>query len=180
MENSVFRFLVVIVLSAFVPLSTNVSLSNGRYVCITGASYLKIIFSDPTATISYKPEHGPSGKIVLWQSVFDGPVTIISAHDTNVLLCLYDFDVDFRLLRIDTNKVFKPLPPGSDLNRILLARPWEIEGGSPADWQELLNFLQNASPKAFSQQSVPVGMRIYRTPASLLRRLEQQGIKLEK
>jgi hypothetical protein len=167
-----------IALLGLVPRSANVPLSNGDCAHITRASFCRSLFSEANSTISYKPKVGEAGSIVLWQSAFDGVVTLISATDSNVLFCLYDYDTGFRLFRVDTGKVFKTPAQGSDLNRILFTCTWEIEDGSPADWQEVLKYLHKVSPKTFAHQTVPVGMRFYKTPQSILRLLDYQGVKL--
>ena len=107
--------------------------------------------------------HGQSGTIVLWESAFDGPVMVIPATDTNLLLCLYDYDTCFRLLSIHTDKMFKPLPPASDIKSILFSSTWEIEDGT-TNWDEVLKHLRNLSTDDFARQTVPVGS------ATILRR----------
>ena len=100
-----------------------------------------------------------SGAIILWQDVFDGPVMLISSTNSNVLLCLYDFDVDVRLFRIDTLKQFTPLPPSSDINRILFSCTWDIRYGTGDDWQEVSNYLRAASVADFRKHLIGGSLR---------------------
>ena len=64
-------------------------------------------------------------------------------------MCVYDFDVDFRLIRIHTDRPFKPLPPGSYLQRILFTCTWEIEDGT-TNWDEALNYPLNVGGRPFN------------------------------
>jgi hypothetical protein len=104
-------------------------------------------------------------------------VTLLSGRDTNILLCLYDFDVDYRLLRIDMSQPFKPPASTSYLNRIVFRSDWLIEDGSAGDWQETLDYLHSVPPTVFAHQSVPLHMRLNTTPNSILKQLADQGIR---
>jgi hypothetical protein len=159
-----------------IPLGTSFTLSNGGHVRIKGASFIRSFFPEANATVSYRAQQGSAGNVVLWQSIFDGPVTVISSKNTNVLLCLYDYDTGFRLFRIDTRKLFKPFSSDTDLKHILFTSTWDIEEGSFDDWQEMLLYLQKVSPGTFAQQSIRVGFR-YQTPASISNLLAYQGIR---
>jgi hypothetical protein len=179
-HKSEFIFLVlfvVIFMLLLVPRSINFTLSNGGHARITPASFWRSLHPEAFSAISYQPKRGPAGSIVLWQDVFDGPVTLFSASNTNVLLCLYDYDVGFRLFRIDTSKKFKPLSPGSDLNHVLFTCTWEIDDGTPDDWKEALSYLQKVPSSSFERQSVSIGIRGSRSPDSVLRSLAYQGLK---
>jgi hypothetical protein len=167
---------IVIVLLGLIPWSKNIPLNNGSYAHITKASFIRSLLPEAYSTITYYPNNGQIGSVVLWQDIFDGPVMLIPANDTNVLLCLYDYDVDFRLFRIDMNKMFKPLSPDSDLNHILFTCTWEIDDGTTSDWQEVLNYLHNVSLNDFERQSVSVGSR-HQSPDSILKLLGYQGRK---
>ncbi len=73
----------------------------------------------------------------------------------NTLLCLYDFDGDLRLLRVDATSSFKPLPNDSPLRFIVLASPWLIDDANSGDWQAAYKYLTELSPNAFKRRSVP-------------------------
>jgi hypothetical protein len=160
--------------------SFDVSLSNGGHVRITPAPTLRSLKSGATTKIFYQPISGHAGEVVLWDDFFDHPLIVLPATDTNVLLCLYDFDVDLRLLRIDPAKNFKPLPTGSPIGAIICSSPWQIEPGTIEDWQETQRYLKQVSKSRFRRQSVPaIGFGIFRIPLSrdaLLNRLESTTI----
>lgn len=162
-----------IVVPISVPWSKKIPLRSG-YALVTKASFVRSLFPDAYSTISYRPDHGQAGAIVLWQDAFDGPVMLMSATDTNVLLCLYDYDTCFRLLRIHTDKGFKPLPPGDDLNRILFTCTWEVESGTTS-WDEVEGHLRNVSPRDFARETVTVGVRGLNSASNLLATLVRSG-----
>ena len=155
------------VLPCSVPWRKRIPIGSGGYAQITEAPFLRSLFPEAYSTISYHPEPGQAGTIVLWQSAFDGQVMVMPATDSKVLLCLYDYDPRFRLFRIHTDRMFKPLPPASDIKSILFTCTWEIEDGT-TNWDEVLNHLRNVSPGDFARQTVSVGFRRYSSPSNLL------------
>ena len=169
--------LLLIVLSTLIPSNKNIQLGNGGHAHITKASFLRSLGNEAHSTISYQTKDGKIGKIILWQDIFDGPTLLFSASDTNVLLCLYDYDVDFRLFKISIGEAFKPLSLKSDLNQILFSCTWKIEDGTDADWMETLSYLHKVSFADFKQQSVSVGFRHFESPNSILKSLAYQGRK---
>lgn len=150
------------------------SLGSNGYVRISKASFARSMFPEAYSTITYQPGWGEAGSIVLWQSVFDGPVMLMPSVNTNVLLCLYDYDTCFRLFRIHTDRIFKPLPANDDLKFILFSCTWEIEDGT-TNWNEVLNHLRKVSPGDFARQTVAVGFRHYNSPSNLLASLAYPG-----
>src|SRR4249920_2655497 len=100
-------------LGGFTQRDINVNLGNGGFARITPSSTLGSLRAGATATIFYKPSSGQAGTIVLWEDFFEGPIMVLAADDTNVLLCLYNFDVDLRLLRINPAQNFSPFPQDS-------------------------------------------------------------------
>jgi hypothetical protein len=170
-------FLSLLAVFCVIPRGTSFRLSNGGQVHIRGASFGRSLFSEASATISYRQEKVRTGKVILWQDIFDGPVAVISSRDTNVLLCLYDYDTGFRLFRIDMSKLFKPISSDTDLKHILFTSTWDIEEGSPDEWQQMLVYLSKVPPSIFAQQSVHVGFRS-QNPNSILSLLAYQGINV--
>jgi len=168
--------LVVVILVWLVPWSTGVPLSNGGRARITKAPLLRALFPEANTKILYEPKGGKAGSIALWQDLFDGPVFIFSGNDSNILLCLYDYDVHYCLFKIDTSKLFKPVPTNSDLKNVLFTSTWQIQDGEAGDWKEVLNYLYKAPRSLFVQQSVRVGVRFNQNPESIIKRLAFQGI----
>jgi hypothetical protein len=160
-----------------IPGSENVPLQNKCKAQFKRASLVRSVWPEAFSTLTYQPKDGRAGKIVLWQSIFDGPVMLMSANDPSRLLCLYDYDTYFCLLKIDTVNRFKPVPPKSDLNSILFACTWAIEDGTDADWQEVMDYLHAAFTNSLRVRTFSVGFRGRPSPGSLLHSLEYQGRK---
>ncbi len=136
---------VVFVFYLLVPHNKTIPLANGAKARVEAASYIRSWRPEGSCKIWYTPKSGQTGLIELWQSAFDGPILLISSTNADVLLCLYDYDVDMRLLRIDTSKGFSPLPLSSSINYILFTSTWDIRYASIAEWGEVQDYLRNAS-----------------------------------
>jgi hypothetical protein len=148
--------LVGFVLAGFISRTIKIQLGNGGSARITPASLWNSCKADSNCKIVYQKISGESGTIALWQDFFDEPVIVMSSSDGKALLCLYDFDVDLRLLRIDPTHSPKPFLPQSRLDTIVCASPCYIEAGTTNDWQEILDYLKNLSPTDFSHQAIPI------------------------
>ncbi len=170
-------FTLVLVYVTLAPQITKIPLGDGSDVRIRKAPFLRAIFSEAHSDIAYSPKGKNAGEIVLWQSLFDGSVTVIAARETNVLLCLYDYDVDFRLFKINTEKAFSPMALDDDLKSVLFTSSWEIQNGDFTDWQQMLDYLLKTPPALFAKQSVSVGTRFNQTPEAIVKRLARQGIR---
>jgi hypothetical protein len=156
----------VALLPALIPWSKRVPLGNG-YARFTKPPFVRAIFPEAHGTISYYCANGQAGTVDLWQNIFDGPVMLIPAAETNVLICVYDFDTCIKLLKIHTDRPFKPLPSDSYLNSILFSCTSEIEDGA-SHWDEVTDYLLKVSQKDFYQQTVSVGLRGYASGSNLL------------
>ena len=170
-----FALAIAIVLPVLLPRIKRIPIGNG-YVRITKPSFLRSTFPEACSTISYYPGRGQPGSIVLWEDIFNGPVMVMAGTEKNVLLCLYDYDTCHLVLRIHTDRVFKPLPANSDLKSILFNCTWEIEDGTTS-WDEVLDHLCEVSPGAFSRETVIVGTRYYYSASDLLAVLARPGEK---
>jgi hypothetical protein len=166
---------VAIVLPVLLPRNKRIPIGNG-YARITRPSFLRSLFPEACSIISYYPDRGQAGTIVLWEDIFDGPVMVMAGTEKNVLLCLYDYDTCHRLFRIHTDRVFKPLPADSDLKSILFTCTWEIEDGTTS-WGEVLDHLRKVSPRDFSRETVTVGTRVCYSASDLLAVLARPGEK---
>ena len=169
---------VLFAMLVFSPRGKKVPLGHGNYARLRAASIGRSCFSEANATISCESKSGRTGEVVLWQDLFDGPALLIPGAETNVLLCLYDFDVGFLLVRIDTSKDFEPLAADDRLSRILFTSAWQIQEGQSEDWKNILDYLHQASPKDFRQHLLPSSFRCRGSnPEGILHSLGYQGIK---
>ena len=153
-------FVILFIIYLLVPHSKTIPLAKGAQARVETASLLRSFRPEASCKIWYTPKSGPTGLIELWQDEFDGPMLLISSTNTNVLLCLYDYDVDMRLFRIDTTTAFRPLPPSSSINRILFTSTWDIKYGLNADWDEVEDYLRNASNSDFRKHHIPTTIRV--------------------
>lgn len=106
------------------------------------------------ARMTYKTASGLSGSVGLWVDLFHGPFAVASGRNSEVFFCLYNFDVDLRVLRINTAKAFKPFPPRtpattSCLSGVVISSPWYIEEAKIDDWETVLEYLRK-NPEAFT------------------------------
>jgi hypothetical protein len=173
-------FALLVLICGIIPGCHYVPLGNAGHARATSAPFVRSLFPEANGTIYYQPKIGPPGEVILWQDAFDGATLLIPGADTNVLLCLYDFDTCVLLLRIDTAKPFKPLPSTSRINNILFTSTWEIENGSAADWQEVVGYLQESSSWDFRSHRLPTspGFRA-EGPKELLRYMSYPGMRQE-
>ncbi len=173
-------FVILTLTWLLIPSSRTIPLNNGASARVKLATFIRSLRQEAFCTITYEPKEGQSGAVILWQSIFDGPMMLISSTNANVLYCLYDYDVDVRLFGIDTSKRFKPLPSSNDINSILFTSTWEIQYGADSDWQEVLNYLQKASSKDFKRHLLPSSFRFFRASTDahdVIHYLSYQGIK---
>jgi len=154
----------------------DVALRDGGSARITPASSLRALRNGATATIWYQPRGAQAGTIVLWQDFFHHPVMVLAAADTNVLLCLYEFDVGLRLLRINPAKKFNAFSAGSELGFMVSTSPWEVEMGKTNDWYTVLEYIKGLRDGEFKRQVVPTlnlgGLRLRWNRDRVLERLE--------
>ena len=144
------------ILAGSVSRTIKLQLRNGGSVRITPASLWNTCKADSSCKICYQMDGEEPGTVSLWQDFFDEPIIVISSNDGKTLLCLYDFDVDLRLLRFDPTRNPKPFLPQSRLDTIVCASPWYVEAGTTNDWQEILDYLKNLTPGDFSHQAIPI------------------------
>jgi hypothetical protein len=172
-------FALLIVMWGAVPGCRDIPLGNSGHARATSAPFIRCLFPEANGTISYFPKNGPAGKVILWQDVFDGATLLIPAEDTNVLLCLYDFDTCVLLLRINTAKPFAPLPSGDMINNILFASTCEIQKGTSSDWDEVLDYLHKSSPRDFRRHLLPSSFRFRSAsyPEGLVRYMSYPGMR---
>jgi hypothetical protein len=161
--------------------SIDLSFGNGSFVRVTPASLWSSCGSGSSSKIFYHPNGVKSGTVALWQDFADRPIIVMLATNGEALLCLYNFDVDLRLLKIDPTQNPKPFQPNSRLDAIVCSSPWHVESGTTNDWQEMSDYLRGLSSDAFKRQTVPaydLGVMRFglgqEARENLLRRVEEQ------
>ena len=77
--------------------------------------------------ITLRTKLGKSATIGLLQTLIDAPLILIPSSNEDVFFCVYDYDVDFELLRIDLTQPFRPVGVGDPLRAIVLASTCRVE-----------------------------------------------------
>lgn len=164
--------MVIIILIGFIPKRTMVQISAGEDATIVGASFWRSLFPEASARIVCGTGNKHTVAFALWQDAFDGPITIFGSKDTNVLFCLYDYDVTLELFRIDKSRPFIPPPNHSDISRILFTSSCEIKEATYDDWHEVLRCLRDTEVRKLPFRSASVTARSYNNPEAILMALQ--------
>jgi len=151
--------LIVVMLMGLIRRSTDVELSNGGFVRITPPSVWSSFLSKEGCKILYRPRDGKAGTVTFFESsIFQldngQPALIVPVADSDCLLILYDADVHYRLVRLDTTKPFNKFPDNSYLSYIVQSSPWKIEEGTSNDWEKVCSYLTTVPQNIFNQQAV--------------------------
>lgn len=146
--------LFVVALLVLPPPVVKLDLSEGGLISIKSLSLFKS-FSGGTALVDYK-KGSVAGEVAIWQDFFDGPILVEQFPDTDVLLCLYDDDTSFQLLRINPNMKFQPFPNASSevSSRVVCASPWEVHDADIRDWRTFSDCLKRTPEAVLCAKSV--------------------------
>ena len=170
--------LLVIALIGIIPRTKNIKLPNGGRARVTAASLFRSLFNEANCEIEYEPTPGKRGTVVLWQDFFDGAIFLLPSTNANVLWCVYDYDVDLRLFKIDTGKLFTAPSAQDPINYILFSCTWDIQFGRAADWGEVLTYLRSVSIADYKKSRLPSSFRFANdTPQGILTFLKYQHIQ---
>jgi hypothetical protein len=128
------------------------SLKNGDSVGIRLGSVRNSI-PHGECEINLKTSSGRNGRVVLYEDWFNLPVIVLPATASNVFLCVYDYDTEFRLLKINLNQ-----PPHLKLtNTFLKANVIDstcqidaVEANDPA-WAEAHDRLQELPARDYKR-----------------------------
>jgi len=168
------------VLNGFMKQQIDVAFSNGCYTRIIPASFWSSCGTGSNCQLFYQPPNETAGTISLWQDLFDKPIIATLSGDGKSLLCLYNYDVDLRLLKIDPamDASHNSFSQESGLNAIVYSSPWHVEAAGGKDWQAMLDYLKRLSPEDFKRQSVPAQgfgfFRLYGSSKPLQQQMEVQ------
>lgn len=169
---------VLLVLAISLPRTKEVKLANGARVHVRAASLLRSLQEEANCEIEYEATPGKRGTIVLWQDFFDGVIFLLPSTNGNVLWCVYDYDVDLRLFKIDTSKPFTPPPVQDPINYILFSCTWDIQLCGGTDWGEVLAYLRSVSVADYKRGRLPSSFRFVNdTPQGVLTFLKYQHIQ---
>jgi len=156
--------LAIAVLLAAIPRTIRVPMKDGGQVSFVQPSLIGKFFCS-NCTIKFSPREGKTNSVELAQDTFDGPMMVVASTNTNVFICIYDFDVDLLLIRIDLSRKFEPLPPKSPLQGSLLGATCKIERVRSYESNDLYfvaDALEKMPSKQFKDQSVGLNLLVYR------------------
>ena len=134
----------VVVFILLPPQAINVPLSGGGYICIKPISLLRS-FLGSTSEIIYRA-NGINGDITIWQDITSRPVFVAPLPYTNSFLCLYNWDGDLRLMRINPNMGFDPASAiENDIStNVVCFSPWDVQDATIHDWCQIESCLTNS------------------------------------
>ena len=156
--------LAVAVLLASIPRTIRVPLKDGGQVSFVQPSLIGKFFCS-NCTITFSPREGKTNSVKLAQDYFDGPMMVLASTNTNVFFCIYDYDVDLLIIRIDLSQEFVPLRPKSPLQYVLLGSTCKIERVRSYESNDLYfvaDALEKMPSRQFKDQSVGLNLLVYR------------------
>jgi hypothetical protein len=173
--------LAAIVVFFVMPNFKHVAVPNGGEAHACGAPLWRAVFREAKASFDYTTKKGDRGSFAFWEDIADGPIMLMQGKDTNILYCLYDFDVELILVRIDTSKPNNLSPLPDRLNRITFDSTWSLTEADFSEWQYVISELQHMSSRDYRRQLLPSSFRFRRTvdPNSIIQTLSYQGIRPE-
>jgi hypothetical protein len=133
------------------------SLGNGGSVIVTSPPLLKAI-GGATCRIEYRTPAAGKGDIVLWRDFVNIPILIMADVTNGAFFCLYHFDTDLRLLRIDPSHKFTRFPSEnwSCLKNVVCSSTAGIKEANLSEWQRAFEILDRMSSGQFKQQRIPI------------------------
>ena len=108
-------------------------------------------------SMTFVSKYKETNTVALSQGPYDAPSLIIRSPESNAFYCVYDFDVDWQLIKIHLKKPYKPLPKDNPLCEIVLQSDCEIERitrGGVSDWNSAAETVARMSPSEFRKQSL--------------------------
>jgi hypothetical protein len=106
--------------------------------------------------ITLQTAGGKAQEFALWQDLFHRPVLIAPIEATNIVLCLYEFDTDLRLLRVNVSRAFMPVHNINTniVSTIVCSSSCDIQNATIRDWQRINDYLSNSAPATLGPQIV--------------------------
>jgi len=126
---------------------------------------------DSTYEIIYKLPQGKKGAVKLRGDFERNPLLVFCSANEPDILCLYDCDVRFRLIKISTAEAYQPFSQKSALNWIVQDAPCLVRQGNAGDWNRVLNYFTDQKASGFSAVWMPTFdagfLRIYASQKEL-------------
>jgi hypothetical protein len=130
-----------------------------------------------TCTMTFLSIGKETNTVVLGQDLFDSPAFILCSANSNVFYCIYDFDVDWQLIRIDQKQPFKPPSTKNPLQAVIRPSDCKVDRVPPrdvSDWDFAAKMVEEMSRSQFHKQSLGFGLNQERL-VKILRSSGEQG-----
>ena len=163
-------FLLIAAVAIFRSTSAGFTSNDGSTVTIKSPSLFESIW-DSACSITYKPRNGENTTIRLSRSFFEFPVLLMrSSERSDHFLCLYENDVELRLLDVDPTRKVQAFQPNASLAWIVCSSQCNIEDASVREWKEAAVLLGKMTTTTFRKQS----LLIFFGKENLVKRMNEQ------
>jgi len=157
-----------------------VRLANGDVIEVTPASLYESLHR-ASCEIEIRTSSKGVAKIVLYQDFWDSPIIVIPTTNANVFFCVFDYDVDTQLLRIDLNEPFDAGAKSSFIKGNVLFSTCKIERVSTHDnaaWEAACVTLQGMPDVEYKREATGLDLLLFYTQIdrqSLMAVLKNRG-----
>ena len=112
---------------------------------------------------------------MLLQDLFDTPLMVLPTTNENIFICIYDFDVNVRLLRIDLSRKFVAPKAGDFPAGIILTSTCAVEATGKTDaseWEHAAVTVQKMPAREFNNGIVGLDLFLCRLHTSQKRLID--------
>jgi len=175
----------LILVRGSIPRHFSIILDDNWKVQVTKPSFFKAV-GRSVCTLEFLANDGKAKRIVFAESSFHQPIIILPSTESNVFYCVYDFDIDWQLIKISPNEPFQSLNPV--LKGVIKNSDCRIERiagttANLADWKFAADELDRMSQLQFRRRYlgleiplIPINEFTLKSPlAGALRRYGDQG-----
>jgi hypothetical protein len=176
--------LLCVIAIASVHRTVKVVFKGGGAAELKPASLLASIFG-AKCVIAIESISGKKATIDLLQDRFNGPLTVVATTNENIFLCIYNYDVDIQILRIDLTQKFHTLQTGDFLLGTVLESTCKVDRvkrGDSNDWNTAVAGLKQMTSKEYKQEATGLDLGLFRIQTNQgrllasLRNFGDQGI----
>jgi hypothetical protein len=117
-------------------------------------AWVKMHSESLTCLVEIKTKRGKGSTLILAQDWCDGPMLMIPSTNEDVFYCVYDYDVDFQLLRINLNQPFHALPSNGPMSTVVIRSGCGVNRVLKTDnaaWQYVGGVLEEMPPREYKR-----------------------------
>jgi hypothetical protein len=137
----------------------NIPLNNHWSVRIRQPSFVKTIFGS-TCRMTFTSKNGATNTVDFNQDYFNCPVFVLPSAESNALFCVYDYDVDWQLIKFTFNEPFTSIAADSPLWGMVTHCDCKVERitrGEVSNWNWVADAVGKMSSHEFRNQSLSLG-----------------------